>query len=134
MYYKNTLAIADAIADALQYAIADAIVDAIADAIAETTTAVARDIMRRNVIAITDAIAQLLINSVRAQLGSTCSDHPHLGSPCLDLHRTLASDSLMVTPGPHMNPISRLNDSAARRIIQNVVFFSGSRSGRVCLS
>ena len=51
-------------------------------AIAETNTAIARDILR-NALARADAIAQLLINSVRAQLGSTC----------LDLHRTLASDN-----------------------------------------
>ena len=73
--------------------------------------AIARDILTK-CLAMADAIAQLLINSGRAQLGptcsghpqlgSTCSGHPHLGSTCLDLHRTLASDNLMVTPGPHM--------------------------------
>ena len=66
-----------------------------------TEYVIARYVMS-NAIAIADAIAQLLVNLVLAQLGSTCSSHPHLGSTCLDLRRTLASDNLMVTPEPHM--------------------------------
>ena len=83
--HEHTLAIADATAEAISDPIVDAKANAIAYAMADATTAIARDITT-NVLALADAMAPLLINSVRAQHASTCIGHSHLGSTCSGHH------------------------------------------------
>ena len=52
------------------------------------------------------ARARTLGSSTVDRLGSSATrldmQRPTPRSTCLDLHRTLASDNLMATPGPHM--------------------------------